>query len=292
MSAEASQPWTVLRLLQWTKDYLRRARLEAPRLAAEMLLAHALGCRRIELYARFDYRPGPDELATFRELVRRAGRYEPVAYLVGEKEFYSLRFKVTPDVLVPRPETEILVVEAAGHLRGLGRAGVTWDVCTGCGCVAAAVASQVRDVRVLATDISPLAVALAVENAAAHGLSDRVVCRTADLLALPEDCLHMNAFDVITANPPYIADNQKVTETVKHEPRIAIRGGPDGLDLVRALVRGCPSFLAAGGMLAMEFGFAQEDDVRDLIVATGAFTEPRILRDRQGIERAVVATKR
>jgi len=285
------QPWTVLRLINWTKEYFAQGGLDEPRLAAEVLLAHVLGCRRIDLYTRFEHQPAPERLTAFRELVARARKREPVAYLVGEKEFYSLRFKVTPDVLVPRPETEILVSEAVAHLRSLGRPGRMWDACTGSGCVAIAAARQVPDASVLATDISPAAVAVATENAAAHGLADRVRCRLADLLDLPEDCGEWREVDFLSANPPYVANADDVAEEVRHEPAVALLAGDDGLEKIRPLVASAPPFLPAGGKLAVEFGMGQADAVRDLLVATGAFDEPRIVRDAQGIERAAVATR-
>ena len=292
MSTRNAGPWSVLRLLNWTAEHFARAHLDSPRLCAEVLLAHALRCRRIDLYTRFDYLPPPEELDAFRQMVKRAAAREPVAYLVGSKEFYSLRFKVTPDVLVPRAETEILVSEAIGHLRCLGRPGRVWDVCTGSGCVAVAVAVQAPDARVLATDVSAAAVAIAAENAAAHGLGDRVRCRTADLLTLPEGCADWRDFDVITANPPYVADGEPVAEEVKREPAVALRGGPDGLDFLRRIIRDAGAFLRAEGALVLEFGYRQADAVRDLIVGTGTFTEPRILRDHQQIERVAVTRRK
>jgi release factor glutamine methyltransferase len=290
--AVQDQSWTVLRLIQWTREYFAKAGLDEPRLAAEVLLAHVLGWERIDLYARFEHEPAADELASFRELVARARRREPVAYLIGWKEFYSMRFRVTPDVLVPRPETEMLVSQAVAHLRSLGRPGRMWDACTGSGCVAIAAARHVADVSVLATDVSPAAVALAAENAAAHGLADRVRCRVADLLEVPDDCGDWREVDFLSANPPYVAEGEEVAEEVRHEPRVAVFAGVDGLEKLRELVRSAPRFLPAGGKLAMEFGEGQADAVRELIAATGAFDEPRILRDGQGIERTVVASRR
>ena len=286
------QPWTVLRLINWTKDYFVRAGISDARLAAEMLLAHVLKCRRIELYTRFEYLPTPDELKAYRELIARAKQHEPVAYLVGEKEFYSLPMKVTGEVLVPRPETEALVSEAVGYLRTLGRPGRVWDVCTGSGCVAVAIAWQAKDAAVLATDVSPTAIEVAAQNVAAHKVGDRVRCRQADLLSLPPDCEDWRQCDVMTANPPYIGQGDPVAEEVRHEPPVALFAGPEGLDLIRPLVAGAGAFLAAGGKFVMEFGFTQADAVRDLIVATGAFAEPKILRDHQEIERVAVATRR
>lgn len=280
-----------MKLLDWTREYLARNGIGAPRLSAEVLLAHVLGCERILLYARFDHQPTPEQLAAYRELVKRAATAEPVAYLVGYKEFYSLRFKVSADVLVPRSETELLVTEAAGHLRTRGQPRAMWDVCTGSGCIAVAVAAQVDDVTVLATDISQAAVAVAEENATAHGLEPRIRCRAADLLAPPQDCDDLCHFDVITANPPYVAVAEEVAETVRHEPHVALYAGTDGLQFIRPIIADSPPFLLAGGALILEFACGQAGEVRDLLVETRAFSEPRILRDHQGIERAAVAVK-
>ena len=292
MVEQSTRTWNVLELLNWTQGYFTRSGLYAARLAAEVLLAHVLGCERISLYTRFDYQPVPAELAEFRRLIERAARREPIAYLVGEKEFYSLRLKVTPDVLIPRPETEILVEQAVGYLRRLGRACTVWDVCTGSGCVAVAVATNVAKASVLATDISQPAVALAEENAAAQKLTARIRCRQADLLDLPSDCSNMSPFDVLTCNPPYVAETDEVAPEVAYEPSSALYAGEDGLAWIRPLTRQAAEFISPGGALAMEFGCGQADVVRNLLAAAGQFAEPKIIRDRQGIERAAVAIKK
>jgi release factor glutamine methyltransferase len=292
MGEPTEAPWTVLRLLNWTKEYFARAGLNSPRLAAEILLTHVLGCGRIDLYARFDRQPTAAQLKAYRELVARARKHEPVAYLVGRKEFYSLSLRVTPDVLVPRPETEILVDEAVAYLRALPRPGRMWDACTGSGCVAVATAARVPTVTVLATDISAAAAAVAAANAEDHGLTDRVRCRAGDLLCLPDDCGEWRQADLITANPPYVCDGDEVAEEVACEPEIAIYAGPDGLDVIRRLIADAPRFLVPGGALAMEFGLGQADMVRDLIAETDCFEEPRILLDHQELERTAVAIRR
>jgi len=292
MNSQPEPPWTILRLLNWTKEYFAQAGLEEPRLAAEVLLAHAFGCERIELYAGFDRQPSPEQLASFRGMVQRAREHEPIAYLVGSKEFYSLKFKVTPEVLIPRPETEALVAEAGAHLQSLGRDSSVWDVCTGSGCVAVAVAKQNPAANVLATDVCDAAVRIARDNALAHGVQDRLQCRQADLLKLPTDCRQLAPFDVITANPPYVAEGDQVARTVQHEPRLALYAGADGLDAIRPIVRDSPALLRDGGILVIEFGHTQADAVRDLLVAGGCFEEPRILRDHQGIERIAAARRR
>jgi len=296
MSDRQAPTWTTLRLLEWTRKYLQCADVLEPRLTAEILLAHALGVSRLDLYAHFDDVPTAPQRDAFRQLVRRAATHEPAAYIVGRKEFYSLSFTVSPDVLIPRPETELLVEHAIEHLRALGRPGRLWDACTGCGCVAVALAAHVRDAEVLATDISPAAVEIARRNVAAHGLGDRVRCAVADLLAAPrDDEAKPNAaeapFDAITANPPYVAAGEEVAPCVKHEPDVALYAGASGLECIRRLVKQAPGRLAPGGALVMEFGFGQAEDVRDLLDASGAFEEPTVYRDRQDLERALVAIR-
>ena len=287
-----NEPWTVLKLLDWTRGHFEQTGVESPRLCAEVLLGHCLDCPRVQLYARFDYHPTPAELAQYRQLVRRAAEGEPVAYLVGKKEFYSLEILVTPDVLIPRPETEMLVDQAIAHLRNVSSDGVMWDVCTGSGCVAVAVARHTPHVTVLATDISRKAVQLAGENAARYDLSARVTCTAADLLTVPAEWTGGVEFDVITANPPYVADGDEVGPSVKFEPQSALLAGPDGLDVLRPLIAAAPEFLKSGGILCLEFGAGQADDVRNLLVATSAFEEPTILRDHQNLERTAVAKKK
>ena len=287
---DAPRPWTVLRLLDWTQGYFARADVEEPRLSAEVLLACTLGCERVQLYTRSDHPVAADRLTVYRDFVRRAAAGEPVAYLTGRKEFYSLPLKVTPDVLVPRPETELLVDAALAFVKPAG-GGRMWDVCTGSGCVAIATAAQVPDLTVLATDISPEAVAVAGANTTEHGLGERVRCRQADLLALPDDCQVLAPFEVITANPPYVAEGDEVGPSVRYEPAEALLAGADGLAAIRPLVGGAADWLSDKGLLILEFGCGQADAVRDLIVAAGRFAEPAILRDHQSIERAAVARR-
>lgn len=290
MAERENGPWTVRRLLEWTQDYFQRAGLDSPRLCAEILLAHSLGCGRVELYTRYDQQPSERQREDFRALIRKAAEGYPVAYLTGRKEFYSLAFRVTPAVLIPRPETELLVDRAVEYLRRLGRPATAWDVGTGSGCVAAAVAKHALNTTVLATDISPAAVAVASENMQTLGLADRVLCAVADLLTLPETWKGEDRFDMVVANPPYVADEDAVGRGVEHEPPEALRAGRDGLAVLRPLIAAVPSRLKDGGLFCVEFGQGQADDVRDLILAAG-LAEPAILKDHQSIERVAVTRK-
>jgi len=292
MPEQPPDRWTVLTLLNWTKQYLAREQVDQPRLAAEVLLAHALGCDRIDLYTRFDYEPTVPQRDRFRGLVRRAADHEPVAYLVGSKEFYSLALKVTPAVMIPRPETEIIVSEALGHLAGLGRPGFAWDVCTGSGCVAVAVAVNHPEVTVLATDVSADALAVAAQNAEAHGVARRVRFLQADLLDLPTEWGGPERFDLITANPPYVARDEQVAPEVTHEPDLAIWAGRKGTELLERIIDEAPCRLEPGGALIVEFGLGQADAVCDRMVDGGAFYEPHVVRDHQDLDRTAVAIRK
>ncbi|MBN1941711.1 MAG: peptide chain release factor N(5)-glutamine methyltransferase [Phycisphaerae bacterium] len=291
MTDPTNEPWTVLRLLDWTKGYFQRAGVESPRLCAEILLAHSLDCGRVDLYARYDHQPDERQLADFRENVKKAAGGQPTAYLVGHKEFYSLSFRVTPAVLIPRPETELLVDQAVAHLRRQDGPTTCWDVCTGSGCVAAAVAKHAPRATLLATDVSPEAVLVAKENVELLGLAERVTCATADLLNVPEAWRGESLFDAITANPPYVADGDELGAGVEYEPASALRAGQDGLAVLRPLIAAVPERLRPGGVFCVEFGRGQADAVRDLIVSTG-LEEPTILKDHQSIERAAVTRKK
>src|SRR5262245_51925937 len=169
-----SESWTVLRLLTWTTDYLKSHGSESPRLDAEVLLAHARGCERIMLYAAFDEVVSEDIRTRFRESVKKRAEGTPVAYLVGKREFYSLSFLVTPDVLIPRPETEFVVVAALDALKAANSEMYVADVGTGSGCIAVSIAKHAPQSRVTAIDISPAALNIAEENAAAHRVADRI----------------------------------------------------------------------------------------------------------------------
>ncbi len=287
----ATREWTVLELIDWTKGYLARAGVREPRLSAEVLLARTIGCDRLQLYTRHGEPVPRERLAVYRDLVRRAADGEPIAYLTGEKEFYSLTLKVTPDVLIPRPETELLVDAAVEFARGWAEGVRLWDVCTGSGCVAVAAARCVPGLSVLATDISEPALAVAAENVARHGLAGRVRLAKADLLALPPDAADMHPLDVVTANPPYVrdVDMDGMLRTILHDPDVALRAGPTGLECIARIVADAPGRLRRGGLLAMEIGLGQADAVYDLLNEAGGYQDIRVLKDTAGIERTLLA---
>lgn len=294
MTTQTSDPnWTLLRLINWTREYFERRGVDQPRLTAEVLLAHVVGCKRLELYTRFDCPASPEQLAAFKALIQRVVEGEPLAYLVGHREFYSLDLLVTPDVLVPRPETELLAERAIEHLKSLGRECRYWDACTGSGAVAAAVGKHAPQAAVLATDISEAALAVARQNFDRHGLGERAVTAVADLLDLPAEHKHLAPFDAVTVNPPYVsdADMEALPATVRHEPPLALRGGPDGLDAIRRILQQAPAVLTPGGLLAVEIGYDQADRVWELITAAKDYERPAFAKDLAGIQRVLLAYK-
>ena len=220
----AAAPWTVGRLLQWTVDYLKGREADSPRLDAEILLAEALGCQRIQLYTAYEDVPPDDQRTAFRELVRRRAEGTPVAYLVGRREFYSLSFQVASGVLIPRPETELIVVALLDLVkqRGGGRPAADCRRGTGSGILAVTLAKQLPTARVVATDISKIALGIAAENAGRHGVAERVELIECDLLSGvgPEP-----GVDYVVSNPPYVsaAEYEKLPRDVKDfEPREAL----------------------------------------------------------------------
>jgi release factor glutamine methyltransferase len=272
------------------RDRLREAGLSAAEadLGARVLATHLLGWSTERLFA--DGRdPEPDHFADrFDAIVARRAAREPLAYIVGGREFWGLPLEVTPDVLIPRPETE-LIVEAAldlypdrhGPLR-------VADVCTGSGCVAIAMASERPAWTVLATDISEPALAVARRNAARHAVDDRVRFARADLLAgVP------GPFDLIVANPPYVrsGDRPGLQPEVREEPDVALYGGPEGLDTIVRLLQQAPAALTRGGHLIFEFGLGQDQQIEELIAAAPGLSPIELKRDLQGIARTAVTRR-
>ncbi|HUY34702.1 MAG TPA: peptide chain release factor N(5)-glutamine methyltransferase [Pirellulales bacterium] len=290
-----TEAWTIGRLLQWTTGYLKERGAESPRLDAEVLLAHALACQRIELYTRFEEAPSESPRAAFRELVRRRAEGTPVAYLVGRKEFYSLSFRVTPDVLVPRPETEFLVIRlldlAAERAPGAEGPAIA-DVGTGSGNVAVCVAKWLPTCRVTALDISAPALALAAANAAQHGVAERIEFFTSDLFAAvgPE-----RRFDFVVSNPPYVSESELggLDRDVRDfEPRSALVAGPRGTEVIERLIVQAGQRLVSDGWLLTEISPQLDAPVRELVTADGRFELGPTVKDLAGLARVVQARRK
>lgn len=283
--------WTVGRLLTWTADYLGRRGAESPRLDTEVLLAKVLGWERVQLYTHYEDEVGEHARGEFRDLVRRRAEGMPVAYLVGRKEFYSLSLAASPAVLIPRPDSEFVVVEFLALTKSLERPRAV-DVGTGSGCLALACAHQHKSATFIAIDISPDALAVAESNAQALGLSDRVEFRLGDRLGpVAGDA----PFDAILANPPYIPTG--IIPTLEpgvrlYEPWLALDGGEDGLRVVAPLVAEAVPLLKPGGHLILEIGSDQEEPVRALIAAQPDLELAPTVRDHANHPRVVRATRR
>lgn len=260
--------WTIKALLAWTTDHFAKKGLDSPRLDAELLLAHVLQCRRIDLIVRHDEQPTEPERAAYRSLVQKRLDHCPTAYLVGTREFYLLPFEVNSAVLIPRSDTETLVDTAIDFLRKRSSPRVL-DLGTGSGCIAVSIAHAIKSARVIAVDLSPDAVTVAKRNAQRNGVADRVQWHVGDLFAPLEAGMR---FDLIASNPPYIPPSEIETlmpEVKDHEPRLALDGGTDGLAFYRRLTAESRSWLVPGGMLVVEIGATQGEAVGALFESAG-----------------------
>ena len=284
----ASDAWTYARLLAWTTDYLKKSGSESPQLDGQVLLAHAAGCKRIELFTSYDKVASEETRTTFRSLVKQRAEGVPVAYLVGSKEFYSLDFRVTLDVLVPRPETELLVVTLLDHIKEQGGSDcVVADVGTGSGCIAIASAIHAKQARFYAIDQSEAALAIAAENAEGHGVSERIQFLNGDLLdPVPSDV----ELDFIVSNPPYVSEAEfaeLATDVREHEPYAALVSGPTGTETIERLVTQAAERLKPGGWLMIEISPMIESRVGQLLAKVEGFEQYSIVKDLAGHARVV-----
>jgi release factor glutamine methyltransferase len=284
--------WTILELLKWTAAYFDSHHIEQPRAASEILLSHALGIGRVDLYIQYDRPLEPKELEIFKGFIRRRLQREPVAYIVGEKGFWSLDLKVTPDVLIPRPETETLVEAALSIIpvKPSPKPLRVLDLGTGSGAVVIALASERRGHRFYAVDCSQKALAVAGENARRQGLQGTIAFVQGHWFEALQD--RLRHFDLIVSNPPYISkgDFEKLPlEVSQYEPRQALDGGPDGLDAIRSIVEGAAGHMTPGGWLLFEIDHRQGASVEELIAASGAYEAFSVIKDYSGFDRVVRA---
>lgn len=278
---------TVLKALRAIEEALAQRGIESPRLEAEVFLSRVLGLSRAEIYSRGERELKEGELLALRDMVQRRLQGEPVAYIIGEKEFWSLTLKVSPSCLIPRPSTEVLVEEAIGVARALPRPMKVLDIGTGCGAIAIALAKELEGAEVWATDISPYALEVARENVLRHGVGPKVRLLRADLF--PDE----GGFSLIVSNPPYIPTHElfRLPEEVRdYEPLEALNGGPDGLEVIRRIVSRAGEHLLEGGWLLLEVGEGQAQRVLELMEGAG-FEDLGLRRDYAGVERVVKGRK-
>lgn len=287
MTTTPGTEWTTRRLLQWMTERFESAEHDAPRMVAEMLLGHVIGCERLHLYMDADRPASDEERSALRDLVKRALDDEPVQYLVGWTNFYGLRMACGPATLIPQPCTEDLVEHVLGERPGEPLR--ILDVGTGTGCIAIAIADRRPETAIVATDLVPAALELARANIDAHDVADQIECRAGSLY---EPVAGDDPFDVIATNPPYIPDDEWTPELVdvcvrRHVPESATRGGTDGLALVEPLIRGARERLVPGGLLIVEVAASRAEEACAIARDTGLSAE--IHRDSEGFDRFIVA---
>jgi len=275
-------------------DYFTKNEIDEPRLSAEMILSYALDLKRIELYMHFNRVIEKPTLDKLHQLIKRAAASEPIAYLVGRKEFYSLEIKVNSNCLIPRPETELLVERAIEFLRKRPTPRYVCDLCTGSGCIATAVAIGVDDIKIIATDICDAALSVAAENVQHHGLTENIHLLCGDLFDPIIEGLDQTHFDLIISNPPYVstAEMEGLDKNVKdYEPHKALHAGEEGLDEYKRIIAQANDHLKDDGALMLEIGYKQADRVTELFENTNAFKEISTEKDPHGNDRIVTAIK-
>lgn len=307
--SDSPQTWTTRTLLAWMAQSFTERGIDAPKRMAEELLAHSLGCDRLRLYMDADRPASPIELQALRGLVRRALDHEPIQYLVGEESFYGLRFKTDRRALIPRPCTRTLVDAVLDHFKGhpataggrerdAGAGLLIGELCTGTGCVAVALAKNLPGARIVATDLSEDALALAAENAERHEVTDRIDFERGNLFGAFDAhavARQEGSLAALAANPPYVPDDEwgdMAPNVTDHEPTLAIRGGSDGMDLVRPIIEQGPARLATGGVLAIEVANSRTPEVLALAQAHPLLTDARIDKDEDGLDRVLVALRK
>lgn len=281
-----AQSWTVRDVLEWTGKYFERQQIDTPRLDAEVLLGHTLGCDRTRLYMDFERPLDPDERTRYRALVERRAKGEPAAYLTGLKEFYARDFVVDARVLIPRPETEGLIDRLLDHLSRDQNARFL-DLCSGSGCIGITVACERPGVEVVAVELSEAAQAVAVQNAERHGVRDRYLQLGGNLFSEVE-----GRFDAIGTNPPYVPEAtlpELQREVRDHEPAIALTPGPAGTEVAFPVIEQAANHLAPGGLLVMEHGEEQGERMREHAEQTGLYVKVETAPDAAGLDRLLLA---
>jgi len=300
MGHNADEVWTVLRTLQWTTEYFRSKGMDSPRLDAELLLAHVLGIERIQLYVQYERPMTAQERASYRDVVRRRGAGEPAAYILGEREFWSLTFEVCPGILVPRPDTETLVQSALAIASELSPEGDPAlriaEVGTGSGCIAISLAHERTDAHVWAGDVADIPLQVAPRNAQRAGVAERVVVCRADGLAGLHEAAGAQPFHLIVSNPPYLRDDEfdgLMRDVREFEPRQALTAGADGLDVIRPLVAMAaqPGVLADRGAIMIEIGSPNQAGAVETLMHQQGFFDVETVLDLGNRARVVVGRR-
>jgi release factor glutamine methyltransferase len=293
-STDKPSSWTTLDLVKWTAGYFKDHQVESARSEAEILLAHTLKTRRIDLYLNHDQPLCEDELKRFKALIKRRVGGEPVAYITGAREFWSLALAVNPSVLVPRPETECLVEAVLpfldDHARSMKR---VLEMGAGSGAIIIALAHEHPEHHYVAMDRSAAAVQTARQNARTHKVDHRIdwFCGNWDAALVPD----RETFDLIVSNPPYIRSrdiNGLQPEIRNHEPRIALDGDGDGLRCIRHIIESAHRYLRTGGLIALEMGYDQKNDVQAIAGEVGKYSAPQIIKDYSGHDRVALMVKK
>ncbi|MCD6472057.1 peptide chain release factor N(5)-glutamine methyltransferase [Candidatus Aerophobetes bacterium] len=299
----AKDVWTIKKVLDWTAKYFKKEGVENSRLNAEILLAYLLKKTRLDLYLQFDQPLSSSELTSFRNLIIRRSQHIPLSYITGEKDFMDFKFKVSPDVYIPRPETEILVEEATKVIKNLklkadkesnsSKGIIVVDLGTGCGNIAISLARELKNGKVYAIDISSSALSIAIKNAKLCNTEKKIEFLLGDLFTPLEKMDLKGKVDLIVSNPPYVTTKEmdSLPLEVKKEPRIALEGGEDGLNFYKKIIQKSPQFLNKGGVLALEIGYSQAKKVKELFSAQKKFHSLQFISDYEGKQRIVFAVR-
>jgi len=294
--------WTIKNAIDWAFQYLKRRKIENPHLNAELLVSYVLGKTRLKLYLEREYLLSPLELSLFKKLVIQRSHYIPLAYLIKEQDFMGLKFKVTPDVYIPRPETEILVEESLETIKRMVFPAkseetlddfVIIDLGTGCGNIAIKLAKELEKSKVYAVDISSKALKVAQGNAKFHNLDKKISFLLGDLFFPLAHLKLEGKVNLIISNPPYVSNKEmdNLPSEVKREPMVALEGGGDGLSAYEKIISQSAKFLRETGFLALEMGYKQAGGVRELIFAQEELSTPQVILDYGGIERVILTKK-
>ncbi len=286
------EPWTIDRLLKWTQDYFAQKNIAGSRLDAEVLLAHATGLKRIELYTNFDRVVSNEQRALFRGFVHERAEHRPTAYIVGEREFMSMKFRVTPEVLIPRPETEFVVEGALERIADRNAELLVADIGTGSGCIAISLATRLPKARFVAVDVSQAALAIARENAERHGVAERVEFLEGDMLEPLAAGGYAGRVDFLLSNPPYISEAEwpEVMPDVRlYEPKEALLAEGDAMKFYRVIARGAAGVANDGGWVLVEAGAERAEEIAAIFAEESTLADIQTIRDYRGVERVVAA---